>query len=128
MFGSKDGTALPTAWADLGAILEGVPGDGAGTKPPTPDIWEQELDRKGDALAYDGLNLSLKAGAKTLSAVEITGGGGSGVSDHRSLSHRDAKNQHPIDAITGLFDRLERTMTKDNALSVSEILKIMEVT
>lgn len=76
VFGTADETALPTTWASLGTILEGVPGDGEGSKPPTPDLWEQELDRKGDTLAYDGLNLSLKSGEKTLSSVEIAGGGG----------------------------------------------------
>lgn len=67
---------LPTIWANLGLIQEGVPGNSPGTKPPTPDLWEQELAKKGDALAYDGLNLALKSGEKTLSSVEITGGGG----------------------------------------------------
>ena len=76
VFGSADETALPTTWASLGTILEGVPGDGEGSKPPTPDLWEQELDRKGDTLAYDGLNLSLKSGDKTLSSVEVAGAGG----------------------------------------------------
>ena len=76
VFGTRDETALPTVWANLGTILEGVPGDGPGTQPPTPDAWQQELDRKGDTLAYDGLNLSLKSGDKTLSSVEIAGGSG----------------------------------------------------
>lgn len=78
VFGTRDETALPTVWANLGTILEGVPGDSPGSKPPTPDVWEQELDRKGDTLAYDGLNLSLKSGDKTLSSVEIAGGSGPG--------------------------------------------------
>lgn len=101
MFGTLDESALPTVWASLGTILEGVPGDGEGSKPPTPDLWEQELDRKGDTLAYDGLNLSLKSGEKTLSTVQITEGAG-GTLDHRTLSHRDAEGQHPVEAITGL--------------------------
>lgn len=67
---------LPTVYASLGVILEGVPGDGEGSKPPTPDLWEQELAGKGDTLAYDGLNLSLKSGDKMLSSVEVAGGGG----------------------------------------------------
>lgn len=75
VFGSADDTALPTTWASLGVILEGVPGGGEGARPPTPDLWEQELGQKGDALAYDGLNLSLMRGDKALSTVEIAGGG-----------------------------------------------------
>ena len=125
VFGSAEDTALPTTWALLGTILEGVPGDGPGTKPPTPDLWEQELAGKGDTLSYDGLNLSLMSGDKTLSTVQIAGGGG--TSDHRALTNRDAAGQHPIESITGLSNRLNKTMTTDNALTVSEILKIMEV-
>lgn len=136
-FGTRDETALPTVWANLGTILEGVPGDSPGTKPPTPDVWQQTVERldreisgKGDTLDYteDG-RLGLYAGDKLLSAVPVQGGGGEGgTSDHRALSHRDAEGQHPIEAITGLSDRLGKTMTTDNALTVSEILKIMEVT
>lgn len=127
VYGSTDDTALPTTWASLGTILEGVPGDGEGSKPPTPDLWEQDLDRKGDTLAYDGLNLSLKSGDKTLSSVEIAGGEGGGTSDHRALANRDAAEQHPINSITGLSARLDQTMSKGDALTVQEILKIMEV-
>ena len=90
---------LPTIWADLGVILEGVPA--GGSPPPSPELWEQELDRKGDGLGYteEGY-LGLYSGEKLLSAVRVPGGGG--VSDHRVLSHRDAEGQHPIEAIRGL--------------------------
>lgn len=73
-----EATVLPTVWADLGVIAQGAE-PGSGAKPPTPDLWEQELARKGDALDYDGLNLSLKSGDKTLSQVQIAGGGGGGI-------------------------------------------------
>ena len=67
---------LPTIWADLGEILRGVTMPDGGTYPPTPELWEQALNGKGDALEYDGLNLSLLAGNKKLSAVQIAGGEG----------------------------------------------------
>lgn len=79
VFGKRDGTVLPTIWASLGTILEGVPTDGAEARPPTPDAWEEELAKKGGALAYDGLNLSLMSGDSPLSTVEIAGGGGGPV-------------------------------------------------
>lgn len=67
-------TVLPTVWADLGVVLAGAaPGEDA--RPPTPELWRQELERKGDALAYDGLDLSLMSGDKTLSKVPLSGGG-----------------------------------------------------
>jgi len=67
---------LPTAWASLGVILKGAePGETA--RPPTPDLWQQELDRKGDALDYtESGELGLYAGGKLLSAVPVKGGGG----------------------------------------------------
>ena len=113
-------TILPTVWADLGWIALGVRPDGD-TRPPTPDLWQQELARKGDALDYDGLNLSLKSGDKTLSTVQITGGGEDGGSDHRQLSHRDAAEQHPIESITGLTEQLERIPDPVEPLSNEEL-------
>lgn len=77
VFGTRDDAVLPSAWASLGIILEGVPTDSEGARPPTPDLWEQELAKKGDGLAYDGAELSLKSGDKTLSKVAISSGGGS---------------------------------------------------
>lgn len=47
--------------------------------------------------------------------------------DHRELSCRDAEGQHPIAAITGLDNELSRRVREDDALSVVDIIKIMEV-
>ena len=77
VYGVQDGEiVLPTIWADLGKILRGVTMPDGGTYPPTPELWEQALNGKGDALEYDGLNLSLLAGDKKLSTVQIAGGEG----------------------------------------------------
>lgn len=43
-------------------------------------------------------------------AIELDEGG-SGTSDHRDLSNRDAANQHPISAITGLRTELDGKVT-----------------
>jgi len=77
-YGTRSGdTVLPTVWASLGMILAGAaPGEDA--QPPTPEQWQQELDKKGDTLSYDGLNLSLLSGDKLLSTVPVDGGGGGG--------------------------------------------------
>lgn len=39
--------------------------------------------------------------------TEPTGGGGGGTGDHTELTNRDAPNQHPISAVTGLEDALD---------------------
>ena len=80
VYGTKGGdVVLPTIWADLGEILQGVAMPDGGTYPPTPELWEQALAGKGDGLSYDGLNLSLLAGDKVLSTVPVVGGGEGGV-------------------------------------------------
>lgn len=76
VFGARGDAILPTTWASLGTVLEGVPTASPGARPPTMDAWEQALAGKGDKLVYDGLNLSLTAGDKPLSTVQIAGGGG----------------------------------------------------
>lgn len=49
----------------------------------------------------------------------ITGGSatrGSGVSDHTRLTNRDAADQHPIEAITGLEEVLDSKLDSETAL------------
>lgn len=110
VYGTREETALPTIRVSLGTILEGVTADGESPKPPTPDLWQQELAGKGDALNYTETGkLGLYSGGKLLSAVPIRGSGGEGgVSDHRLLTGRDAEGQHPISAIAGLKDEIMR--------------------
>ena len=112
---------LPTVCASLGVIQEGAaPGENA--RPPTPDLWQQALAGKGDRLDYtpDG-DLALYAQDKLLSAVPVSGGGSGGVTDHRLLSHRDAERQHPIQAIDGLPEELERIPAPVEPLTNEEL-------
>lgn len=99
---------LPTVWADLGYICTGAAPAGE-LFPPTPELWRQELGRKGDRLDYtqEG-KLGLYAGETLLSAVNASGGGEGGTADHRFLSNRDAEDQHPIKAISGLEEEIKR--------------------
>jgi len=44
VYGTRDGnTVLPTVWANLGCILEGVD-TAEETRPPTPGLWDQVLE------------------------------------------------------------------------------------
>lgn len=49
-----------------------------------------------------------------------------GTSDHRELTNRDAEGQHPIASITNLERELSKRLTEDSAMSVVDIIKIME--
>ncbi len=73
VYGTRDGEIiLPTLWASLGIIRQGV---GSGTIPvPTPGIYDQllkRLEEKGDGLSYEAGTLRLTAGARELSAVGL---------------------------------------------------------
>lgn len=77
VYGTRGETVvLPTIWANLGLIQEGaVPGEES--HPPTPDLWQQELAKKGDHLAYtEAGELGLYAGETVLSSVPVEGGSG----------------------------------------------------
>lgn len=118
---------LPTVWANLGVILEGAePGEIA--RPPTPDLWQQELAGKADGMKYDGLNLHLKSGEKTLSTVRIVsnGGDGSGTTDHRLLTGRDAERQHPMSSIDGLTEEIKRIPAPIEALTNLELEELLK--
>lgn len=43
-----------------------------------------------------------------------------GFMDHRDLSHRDDDDQHPIEAITGLSDRLEKLGEQTGAEAITD--------
>lgn len=77
VYGTLEGkVVLPTIWTGMGIILTGVDAPD-GSVPPTPELWEQALERKGDTLAYtENGKLGLYSGEKLLSAVTVQGGGG----------------------------------------------------
>lgn len=67
---------------------------------------------------------AIRAGAVHEGEIDTPSGGG--TSDHRELEYRDAEGQHPIGAITGLDSELSKRVKEDDAMSVVDIIKIME--
>ena len=127
VYGTQGGeVVLPTVWADLGFILTGAaPGDEA--RPPTPELWRQELAGKADGLGLEGLSLKLLSGEETLSEVELPAPGGEGgTADHRALTHRDAEKQHPIPAIDGLEEELKRIPAPVEPLTNEDLEEILK--
>lgn len=68
--------------------------------------------------------------ARGLAAKALQGGGSGGTSDHRQLSNRNAANQHPISAITGLQDALDKgtvkTINEDGTMTQEDLLDLAD--
>lgn len=81
-------------------VLDHAPVEGAESSGPAPSWYEQAAAHFLPGGGKAGQVLA-KASDADLD-VEWADGGGSGTSDHAKLSNRDAADQHPISAITGL--------------------------
>lgn len=104
VYGTKNGSRLPTIWTSHRQYIH----DGAGPTDeavdPSPVLAEQILQRMGD---LDALKTEDKSSlVAAVNEVKETGGGG-GTSDHAKLKNRDATDQHPMSAITGLEAALD---------------------
>ena len=91
--------AIPTIYADLGTTVRGADPYSDPNAVVTPTVAEQLIAMIGnlsDLTAEDKSNL-----VAAINEAAESGGGGTG--DHRDLTHRDAADQHPMSAITGLL-------------------------
>lgn len=86
-------------------VLDHAPVEGAESSGPAPSWYEQAAAHFLPGGGKAGQVLA-KASDADLD-VEWADGGGSGTSDHAKLSNRDAADQHPISAITGLENALK---------------------
>lgn len=53
-------------------------------------------------------------------------GGGGGTTDHRELTNRDADDQHPIKAITGLQSKLDTIPPAAEKITNTEIEEMLK--
>lgn len=58
--------------------------------------------------------------------VTVRTGGPGGTTDHRALSYRDADDQHPIKAITGLADKLNTIPPAAERITNTEIEEMLK--
>ena len=91
VYGTKGGEiVLPTVWARLGIILEGVPAP-PGVIPPTPELWQQELAKKQDVLrGLPGQVVGFDEAGRAV-AVDMPSGGGTGYDVGHGLAVKDGK-------------------------------------
>ena len=86
----------------------------------TPELWEQTIASIGPLGALETEDKSNLVAA--INEARQTGGGGSGgTSDHRKLSNRDAADQHPMSAITGLKAALDGKQPTGNYLTDKDL-------
>lgn len=108
--GTSDGKViLPTIWANIAKILEGVP---AGRSiPPTPELWQQELDRKQDKLT-----------GKPGQIVAFDEHGNPIAQDMAPVESDSSNHRHPINAITGLEEALSHIPVPMTAAELQNII------
>lgn len=85
-------------------VMDHAPVDGAASSGPSPSWYEQAAAHFVPSGGKAGQVLAKVSDADL--DVEWTDGGG-GTADHAKLSNRDASDQHPISAITGLETALD---------------------
>ena len=100
-------------------VMDHAPVDGAESSGPAPSWYEQAAAHFLPGGGKAGQVLA-KASDADLD-VEWADGGGSGTSDHAKLSNRDAADQHPISAITGLQKELDGKQPAGNYLTADSL-------
>lgn len=97
-------------------IYSSIPGDAEPPDVPSKTWFEKILSDIGDLS-----DLDTEAKENLVAAInearQTGGGGAGGTSDHQKLSNRDAADQHPIAAITGLEAALEGKQPTGNYLT-----------
>ncbi|MDO4982732.1 MAG: BppU family phage baseplate upper protein [Eubacteriales bacterium] len=85
---------------------------------PIPEGYNVQIDPDGsaDELVTEAPNDGQQYARKN-KAWAIVQGGGSGTGDHTELSNRDAADQHPVSAITGLSSALNNKLDKAQGAS-----------
>lgn len=107
-------------WATM--IARSLTGDGTVEPPSEPaKTWfteiQAEIGNLEDLETGDKSNL-----VAAINEVAQSGGGGtSGTSDHTKLKNRDAADQHPMSAITGLTDALAEKQPTGNYLTQDDL-------
>lgn len=104
--GSQIDVVLPTIWGTLGKVAQGVVLRGGNPPTPSNDLFAELIDRID---GFEGVLEEIQA---------------NGIYEHTKLRERDANEQHPISAITGLQEKLDDVIMPTD-LMTSEDLKVI---
>lgn len=96
------------------------------SQPPTPNLYEQilaVLTKKQDKITgLPGQVVGFDEAGNAVAQDAHFGGESGGVVDHSALKKRDEEDQHPIKAITGLEDALQKIPVPMTADELQNIL------
>jgi hypothetical protein len=109
---------LPTVWGSLGTIQAGT-GQEESAQEPTPDVYQQLLAAIQAGMVQGPPGPQGEKGDKGDK-------GDPGTGEHSELTGRDAEDQHPMTAITGLSRALGDKLDTQDAMSNMEIYQILE--
>lgn len=120
VFGVKDGVRR-TSEVLRYKIKAGAITTGTTPPDPTPDIYAQITSALAGCVRFDSAQ-ALTDAQKEQARANIgagTGSGSSGTTDHSQLTNRDAAEQHPIGAITGLQAALDGKQATEEGKGLS---------
>lgn len=99
-------------------VMDHAPVDGAASSGPSPSWYEQAA---AHFLPDGGKAGQVLAKASDADLDVEWADGGNGTADHAKLSNRDAADQHPISAITGLQKELDGKQPAGNYLTADSL-------
>ena len=112
---------LPTIWANLGDVHDAPDPSGDEATDPSLPIWAKILADIGSL--SDLLTKDKESIVRAINEIVQNGGG---TNDHTKLLNRDADDQHPIKAITGLQSKLNTIPPASEKITNTEIEEMLK--
>lgn len=94
---------LPTVWGSIGKVSQGVYLSGGTPPKPSNDLFASFLSRID---GFEGIIADIQQ---------------NGIYEHTKLRERDADEQHPISAITGLQDKLDEVIMPTDLMTLDDL-------
>lgn len=98
---------LPTVWGTLGKVSQGVYLSNGVPPKPSDDMFADFIKRID---GFEGIITDIQQ---------------NGIYEHTKLRERDADEQHPISAITGLQDKLDEAIMPSDLMTVDDLNELL---